>query len=821
MTMIAKVELDIMLDILNIDTLDTINRKIVVEEPYSWGRTPLLRYAPEALADYADAIYRYVIAPLTPDTATDDDLNQYIAQYLAFYLQAETAFTSASVDLAHRLLTISKTPIKHDLPPNYIDEGDNVYDLITDYFDGKSYGLYPHFNHILYSYLSPLRRADLIAHDQRLIDLVKEADELIAPYNAALDAFIGRELRRLQEAVKDRIRYTKLKPEDIACLKANSHRLPVDERQIVDNAINAGTLTASELKIFKSAVKELKKSVPLPKPAPKPVMPADDYINFFLQELELAYKSLVATRTENHSTTGITHIDDILASVHAIQHAQATGTDPADIKQKQAEQKLFYLDFSGIRPLLNACIQIDLNSLSVDKIFSSETQSHPVVKAILAFTAKHKSYFKSRYLRFMYGSLAKELHHLLYVHTKGFTEALPPLHIEPLTTEAVASTPKAPRLTEVRTPYFDLTVPIAKVLSDISADTVTTSTEHLSAVPAPDLLVPVQDGVIKRLSHYLTGSEQATPYLLNGELVVHDPVLDQYLKILPTLRDNDYADYIFDAYGYKPLLRRIVKLQELLNTSDIYRPTYELRGQKAHLKAIADLAEWDKNLIAQANELSTCEGYEHIQAELRKILSIHYYGTIFISAHKLAAYTYYPAEYTTFISAKPTDPATGEPLVYHVHHKDGNPSNNRRENLEIISEKLNYELRSTSRPVVYQGTKYNTIKSYCEATGAGNYKNLQQAMNNLETTDQGTYNGRIYTHDTNVITATDGVQTPVITYNGTIYANPKEFADAHKLSYKSLHNALSKARKDNKTSFKYKYHQFYLDDKGNIIEVTK
>jgi len=121
--MVTITELKDMLDLLSIDTLDTINRKIVVEEPYSWGRTPLLRYAPEALADYADAIYRHVIAPLDPDTATDDDLNLYVAQYLTFYEQAETAFASASVDLAHRLLTISRTPIKPDLPPNYIDEG--------------------------------------------------------------------------------------------------------------------------------------------------------------------------------------------------------------------------------------------------------------------------------------------------------------------------------------------------------------------------------------------------------------------------------------------------------------------------------------------------------------------------------------------------------------------------------------------------------------------------------------------------------------------------------------------------------------------------
>lgn len=209
---------------------------------------------------------------------------------------------------------------------------------------------------------------------------------------------------------------------------------------------------------------------------------------------------------------------------------------------------------------------------------------------------------------------------------------------------------------------------------------------------------------------------------------------------------------------------------------------------------------------------------------MRKILSIHYYKTIYISAHKLAAYTFYPAEYTTFISAKPTDPTTGEPLIYHVHHKDGCRSNNAPENLSIITKQLNDELRSTSRPVIYQGTKYNTLKSYCEATEAGARTKLTERLSALTPgTEAIEYNGRLYTIDTvGVITATDDTATtPTITYSGVTYANLKEFANAHKLVYKSLHNALSKARKENKTSFKYKYHQFYLDDKGNIIEVTK
>lgn len=360
-------ELKDMLDILNIDTLNQLNTSIIHEEPYSWGRTPLLRYAPGALADYADAIYRHVIAPLDPDTATDDDLNQYIAQYLTFYEQAETAFNAASVDLAHRLLNISRTPIKPELPPNIIDEGDNIYDLIADYFAGNSYDLYPHFHNFLYSFLSPLRRPDLIAHDKRLIDLVAEADELIAPYNAALDAFIGRELRRLQSVVKDRIRYTKLKPEDIDTLKLNKHRIPADDWQAINQAISTGSLSTSTHKIIKRTLQDLKTAPPAPKTAPiaKPVMPLSAYATHFTDSLEAAYAKLMAKRA-NAYANGVDPIDDIKAGLLASQRAVTQGIDLSGIEETQAKGREFFSNFANFRPVLSACLQIDLYNLDVN-----------------------------------------------------------------------------------------------------------------------------------------------------------------------------------------------------------------------------------------------------------------------------------------------------------------------------------------------------------------------------------------------------------------------------------------------------------------------
>jgi hypothetical protein len=730
--MVTITELKDMLDLLSIDTLDTINRKIVVEEPYSWGRTPLLKYAPEALADYADAIYRHVIAPLDPDTATDDDLNQYIAQYLTFYEQAETAFNAASVDLAHRLLNISRTPIKPELPPNIIDEGDNIYDLIADYFAGNSYDLYPHFHNFLYSFLSPLRRPDLIAHDKRLIDLVAEADELIAPYNAALDAFIGRELRRLQSVVKDRIRYTKLKPEDIDTLKLNKHRIPADDWQAINQAISTGSLSTSTHKIIKRTLQDLKTAPPAPKTAPiaKPVMPLSAYATHFTDSLEAAYAKLMAKRA-NAYADGVDPIDDIKAGLLASQRAVTQGIDLSGIEETQAKGREFFSNFANFRPVLSACLQIDLYNLSVDSVFTPDALAHGVIQGILAFTAKLRPQFKHRSLVILYDQLAEELYSSISEHTCGFADALPLPDIAPLSDDAIANAPKAPRITDSKPLPFDLTQPIQDILSTLGADVVTTDTEVLSAAPDPSTLTPVDDQTLKTMACYLTGVA-STPNLLNGDLIIHNQQTGQYIKVLPSIREDGYAEYIFTAYNFKALKTRLGDLQTLLSYDPRYRSSVPQsiaqlpKGDPVtRQKAIKDLQEWADILLAQVNDL-----YKHdddTKLAIRQIAQTPYYKPIYLSAHRLAAYTYYPREYSAFICAKPTDPVTGKSLVYHVHHKDGCRSNNRPENLEIVTKQTNNTSRSTSRPVFCRGVRYDTIKDFAIANGFS-YDALRQAI---------------------------------------------------------------------------------------------
>ena len=842
-------ELNGMLEVLDISTLDGINRGILCDPPYGYGLKPLLKYSPEALVEYGTLVYRKVIERLPLFRGVDNCLlfagieDQYLTQWIGHYKPVEEAFNSKSVEYASCLLAIAHTPLPPNLPVHIIEEW-NVYEEIIDYFEGGLYDWFPQFNDFIYSKYSPLRRLELA--DQRLTDFIKEADDFLAPYNEALEGFISQELKCLRRAVNGCLRYAKLDPKDLDLLTKGKYPVPPELAQKIEGIIGKGSITATDLACVKDALKVIKKP-PAPTPMPEPVetptpiqstlMPIDDYINFFIKKLAPAYEKYVAGRLKYSLDCQLTGpkfetVDLINLNYYGMEVLKSKyGDDYASIRANydstvasMTEAEGFYLDFNNLEPLLRACLQIDLNLVPIDKMFSTTTQEHGIIRALLKFTSGIKYSAKYRNLNFMYESTVKDLYDLMNENTKGFATALPAPLIEPLTDDTIATTPKVPRVTGTLLP-FDLAIPIQQALTNLGADTITTSTEILSDIPDPTKLEPIDSQTIKNLAYYLTGQPSA-PYLLNGELVIHNTIKDEYIKIIPTIREDCYSDYIFNACGHSTLSNRIIKLQRLLATSSacsnevLYKysplPNDDLKARK---RALEKLIELHDRLLRMVNEDFDSTDTE-AQAELRQILKSRYYSTIYLSAHKLAAYTYYPAEYSGFISAKPINPETGEPLDYHINHVDGCRSNNILDNLEIISKQENMELRSTSRPVEYDGKIYNTITAYCERTEAGARAKLNERLSELTSKNaQIEFNGRLYSIDptTGVITVTDGTQAPTIEFDGAIYQTIKEFADSTNLPYAALRQALSRATKQGKTDFIYKGYNFHLEDDGNII----
>ena len=124
--------------------------------------------------------------------------------------------------------------------------------------------------------------------------------------------------------------------------------------------------------------------------------------------------------------------------------------------------------------------------------------------------------------------------------------------------------------------------------------------------------------------------------------------------------------------------------------------------------------------------------------------------------------------------------------------------------------------------MIYQDTRYNTLKAYCSDTKAGNYAALCQSISSLTSGDQVRFKSRLYTIDpeTGDILASDDPQAIRYIYNGIEYEDLKAFTDAQRLgrkSYNAIQKGIIRARKAGKTEYKHKRYMFYLDD--NIITI--
>lgn len=600
----------------------------------------------------------------------------------------------------------------------------------------------------------------------------------------------------------------------------------------------------------------------------------EEYLADLLNHIEFEYRTLATKYNGLHSQDPENlngRLDEMFAYVLGAKYAQAENLDLDEVLSQQAQAQSAILNFDNLRPVLSACLQTYLYKLSAEDILPT---SNGVIKGILEATKPYiPQIINLTYLECK--DYSEALYNKILEYTHGFATALPLPNISPLTAEALTTAPKVEYIpTGVILP-FDPTTHLSRIINDLQADVITANTEVLSETPDPSTLTPVNNNTLKEVAYLLIG-RASTPYLLEGNLVIHDETVNKYYRVVPKIGSDNYAAYGFRVYNYWNLYRRIYRQQELLKTSVKYKEYYadvdqnipdynsdaeidpfgidtntaknstpdidELLG---HLKfeplpqgdpqrrreIIEKLAEWDKVLTERINDVFDDPHYNEThakaQAEYRKnIKPIQYFypNIVFISAHKLAAYTYYPQEYSDLIIRKPLDPETGKPMTYHIHHVAGKGSehDNRRENLRIITKQLNDELRYTSRPVIYRDTRYNTLKSYCSDTSAGNYVALSQSISSLTSGDQVSFKSRLYTIDpeTGDILASDDPQATRYVYNGFVYEDLKAFTDAQRLgrkSYDAIQKGIRRAKKADKAEYKHKRYKFYLDD--NIITI--
>lgn len=136
--------------------------------------------------------------------------------------------------------------------------------------------------------------------------------------------------------------------------------------------------------------------------------------------------------------------------------------------------------------------------------------------------------------------------------------------------ETVASTPQ-----QVKTiTTLNLTKAVQQHLDDLRPTTALTRYEVKSLSEEEiQVLKPVQERTIIELLS-LTFGKNCSPVMLNGTLLAHTAD-GQYIKIVPEIDKNGYANYKFTAINYKALNCLIDKYCELLHKTSAYEGIYD------------------------------------------------------------------------------------------------------------------------------------------------------------------------------------------------------------------------------------------------------
>lgn len=400
MSNLTKQDLEKMLILLDLTTLNAINSKYRTNT-YVWGKAQLLNYTPEALREYADAIYCYILPHFGLVELTEEE---YIAKWLA----PETALAdwlSSNERFISTLETIASNPI---IDPNIIREPEyDVYCLITDFIQGDR-----DFYETTNDFLLSKKLRDPFIEDTRIIALVTEIDamrdrcnkklvnyigeqlnytekteKVINPkgkstkesYRMAISSTIyGTELKRLRRLVTDRLAYINLNQADIDLITANRKRLPQDKVTLIEQALASETLSSKA----RTAITDLKKlineatvlSSKLPKlqeiSKTKHLLPAEDYktVNQLLKSISdwnLDADRIIAQYDANIKTCMASADYHALCNkINMAQHIIAKHIDPEHSEAK------------ALKPYIALAQQKDLESAK--QLIASQSEIHAV-----------------------------------------------------------------------------------------------------------------------------------------------------------------------------------------------------------------------------------------------------------------------------------------------------------------------------------------------------------------------------------------------------------------------------------------------------------
>lgn len=355
---------------------------------------------------------------------------------------------------------------------------------------------------------------------------------------------------------------------------------------------------------------------------------------------------------------------------------------------------------------------------------------------------------------------------------------------------------------------FNLTKNIQKNLDALQPTVVYTEYKSVS-LSAEEIqsLVPVPDRTLTQLLSLFAG-KSTTPFMLDDTLLAHTAD-GQYLRIVPEINDDGYANYKFTAVNYKALNFLIDKYCELLQRTPYYTnlfgyqkdaPVYDygdndgvdytdvdthfgpvtsikvtkaksnitddddgdaytLKNLNKMLKARMQSSQKHLSLRLLSERLASqislytedMELLEYLRLTVKHVykdLGIRYYlpyTPYFDPPYRISGHYLSEWVYNREEYTVKITNGNGDYQVDHIKRGFEYRSDNRPDNLRIVPADFNKGRTSRSIEVTYNDEPFVSLSAYCDKTYAGDYDTLLDLKTSLQPDETKEYKGRTYT----------------------------------------------------------------------------
>ncbi len=627
MNELTQSNLELMLSLLTLSSLDTLNHKHL-QNSYTGDKVPLLDYTPEALTEYASAIYRYIL-PYVGDT--DITEAKYVATWLSYntnrqlkaFIRSELKKYKSLCGDRLRFLKLNPNDINLLISNQYHIKED-TWTIIEQAIDTKA--LSSKTKNIFFEQTKRIKRAYSLTYKLPELREISKTKYLLSDEDYAV---VNQLLRSTADWDLDADRIIDLYDANVkTCMASVDYQALCAKISIAQHLVaHYYDSSQPEYAVLEAFVELVKDKDPesakqlLQSQAEIHLVTAsihNDFIRSFVSDVEREYNNLVPI-----SIFSLLDVEKVLENddkfsfmdCHPEQTAQRRRTTTELLTRNKLNTDWFP-DYTNITKPLSDCLNITLNDLTI----CPDALAHGAVVGMIEWCEQVKAQLtavsEGSALDFDFTALAKDLRDkmqyqtlalntadYLIVTNTGLTlvEGKSAKYIQDriaslsnptdlLVHNAVYGIIKicqpapipdiVPMGAESQLPTeqyinkgFNLTQPIEELMTKLQPDTIfSVNEEMILSEDEVASLKPVPNETLAKLLT-LFAYKKCDVYMLRGDLIAHTAT-GEYLRIIPKMtkksKKGQYMTYSFTAVNWAKLDKLIKSYANLLRDTDYY-----------------------------------------------------------------------------------------------------------------------------------------------------------------------------------------------------------------------------------------------------------